>query len=329
MNRLLVIGVGRAALAAFGLATLVAHGTAQQSPELALIVDESGAKVARYDTNTGTYFGSFGSGYLVDPIGVTVRGDTAYVADDISSSYSTIKKFNWSTGQYMGTLFSGAPYMYRGVEFDPQGFLVAGDYGVANRLWRMDPSNGSTQGINLSGTPQFTAEDVDFNGSTAYVASYSSGSGGLRTYSVSGGTTYTLQHEELLGEDYYGVAFQTTGQGSFAYVAGHGAGGAVLRQFYSSGFNDYSASYGAPGSYLTGIGFGHFGMGFVNGFDASSVSHVWRFDANSNSIAPIGSFTTPQVVSPRGMAIVAMPEPASAIVILAGLAAMGARRRRT
>src|SRR5262249_49492631 len=99
----------------------------------------------------GQYLGSFGTGYLVNPFGLTVSGDTAYVSTitaAFGTYFSKVDKFNWSTGAFLGSLFSSLPYEITDLTIYGNS-LLASDFGDGiggNSMRTFDLTSGAMIG---------------------------------------------------------------------------------------------------------------------------------------------------------------------------------------
>lgn len=122
------------------LATAAVAASAQMPKvEMALLVDTAHNLVHRVDLQTGRYFGTIGMGKLVTPQAIAVDSakGIAYVSD-----YVGVKKFDISTGRYLGMLLSGSS---AALVCEPNGnvdAIIGSAGGFVVR--RMNPNNGAT-----------------------------------------------------------------------------------------------------------------------------------------------------------------------------------------
>lgn len=301
------------------------------SPEMMMVVDDGGSingntiapRVERYDPYTGAYLGSFGTGYLMNPSGITIYGQNAYVSDQFTydgAAYSRIDEFNFSTGAYEGSIFNSEPYNLFGLGTYGSN-IVASDFGYGGSggaIWSWTSTGTLNGSYSLPGTPY--AEDIatDSNGHD-YVASafgglfiYNAGSNGLPTSLVSQVGTTT---------GYVGVA--TTSALPGTVFAGGATSVGELDEYNSAGglLSDYQTG---SSMYYYSLAFGHNGMLYA----LTSSQTIQRFDGTTSlNYGPIGSFALGDTAHGIRMAVYAAPEPVSTSLLVLGTAGFLIRRR--
>ena len=303
------------------------------SPELMLVTDSGGTladgtvvapRIERYDPYTGAYLGSFGTGYVHDPVGIAVVGQDAYVADPFTyagTGFTRIDKFNFSTGAYDGSIFAGAPYNLYGLAKYGTYTLASdnGNGGNSEGVYTFDANGNET---NFFAMPSgIFPESIAADGSHDYVATVS---GGLFSYNLSAsGVTTSLNFNATPAATLYGVAVNQGDVFTSGYANGTSDG--VIYEYNTSGalLGEYSNGIASNGYYS--LAFGHNGMLYAAG--AGNV--ITRFDGDYNiEFGPLGSFSMSQTAEAERIAVYAAPEPASMFGLGLGAVALIARRRR-
>ncbi len=302
------------------LAALLAASTwSFGSFELLLVADAGTSTVHRFDSVTGSYFGSFGSGYLnaVTDMAIDSRSQSAFVLEGANRIY----QFDYNTGLYLSSPQLGfSPLDIQGSQAG--GFLAK----ASNISWRLyNAAASSFVTFNAPSGAVFGSATTMASGFTAIAesvgASLSIGiynSAGARVSALSfGGTSI----------DY----LQATGNSIADLYTFSGARWAEVLTFTSAGaFQDATVS----DSNMTG---------FVNGPRASvlghgSICHVVGINpANAaqgivGRTEPInssnkGTYGTSVLKNPVAVGIVVAPEPGSMVALAIGAMALLRRRR--
>lgn len=294
--------------------------------ELGLVVDASTRVVHRFDTYTGNYFGSFGSGFLTSPRGIFIQQSTgtAYVQDVVSGSHR-LRAFNYNTGEYLGSTF--------GSTFN---WLLFGDtFGTiaSDGNYYTSDANGGTAKIRLDQTTFFgwhtnvaVAQGGVAEGSDGNIYSIDT-AGNLRfgakaTFTAPGGNAWPSS-----------VAGMTT---SNPKQMAHHAG----RVYWANNGTDSIGSAGmggvAPGSFSIaanldqpiGLAFAHAGTMYVSGKrpGAPGVGRIIRVDAATGDF--LGFLGEGFLTDPRAMAIVVAPEPGTIAALALGVLIVARRKKR-
>lgn len=278
--------------------------------ELGLVVDAATLNVKRFDTFTGTFMGSFGNGFLTNPMSVAIGpGGVAHVLDAVGS-LGRVRRFDYNTGEYLGSVSISGFVIGSGSQLT---IGTDGNYyasaGFASCTARISPVTGVAQGFFCSsGSNEFSVVE---------------GSDG-RIYSV-----------DITGRIVASPKATFVGQ----FAAPWPFNGPVIanvnapRQlqtfnnllYWANSGNDTIgiANYagGAIGSYNVNaqldqtrcLAFAHGSTMYVGGFEVGSVvvGKILRVDALSGD--QLGSFGTGYLQNPVSIAILAAPEPGSLI----------------
>lgn len=297
-----------------GIIALAAVSPAMASFEMLLASDTAGDAVRRIDPISGVTLGSFGSGFLIDPTGVSVdqTNNLAYVLDN----GNRVTRWNYNTGDFAGSFSvgSGATYMTR----NSDGTLNVA-YASSSVLRRY-----STSGTVLATYTVTTGFSVLHgfvgNDGAMYVATRTGNSPGLQQFNYNTGASVTT-----FGWYIDRVARFPTGN-SYLNVFGDGTGAGVLiehDQFFGVPNNTGAIASSLIAS-ATGVAHGHDGMAYISGTNAGGTSLVLRYDSNTRVLGtPIGGLGT---ISSIG--IVVAPEPGTMAALGLGAVALLRRRKR-
>lgn len=306
--------------------------TAQASYELVMVADRLTKSVHRFDGVTGSYFGSFGSGFLNAPVSMCIDQATnsAYVMDNLtpSASYSEtnysghrIVKFNYNTGEYISSFKPTYSYNRAQVGYF-QGQLIVGTDG--SLIDAYDPSTGGFKGtytMSVSGGAMAVSTSLGRVFSVGY-----SGSGAISTQNF-GGTSQI--NYPIASAPPTTVVRQMAISGDRALVVG---GTPIVSKFTPSTLNSaatnnltFSTGTGLAGS-LGGVGFGHGDIAYVSEMLGAGSAKITRMYYSEFALG--GSFGAGILQEPRSIAVVVAPEPTTWLAMGIGLAILARRRRR-
>ncbi len=305
-------------IAAVAAATVGAHAL-----ELGLVVDAGNKDVRRFDTFTGTYFGSFGGGFLVDPKSVAITSDGIAHVLDVVSSQGVVRRFRYNTGDYLGGVvlsnfsFTGQPQLTVGSDGS---YLATGGASSCVGRWTT------------------TGAQIGF-------ACQTSG-GGECGLAESGGNLYTIgnspvQLNQIALSAIVGNAVRYPTQTPVSNVnAGRQMQIRNNRIWWINSGNDSVTSTNLNGTSAIAfpittqldvpqaLAFDHTTTAYIGGFEVGSttVGKIIRLDTLTNVV--VGSFGQNFLKAPVSMAILTAPEPGSCAIIALGIAALAARRRK-
>lgn len=301
------------------------------SPELMLVTDFGGTlngitiapRIERYDPYTGAYLGSFGTGYVTDPTGITIVGQDAYVSNPFTyggTSFSRIDKFNFSTGAYDGSIFSSSPYNIYGLATYGT-YVLASDFGFDGYYAGIYTFNSAGQQTSFYAMPTGSEpESIAADSSHAYVASLANGLYGYNLNS-SGVVTSQAFNTGAGTDEYYGVTDYGAGNTVFAdgvtssdlgVVSAYSTAGTLLSQYTTSTLLYDSAAMG------------HNGMLYA----LADSNMIQRFDGTEAlSFGPVGSFNLADTAVGVRVAVYAAPEPVSTAFLAMGAMGLILRRR--
>lgn len=297
------------------IALVVSAVHVNASFEMVLVSDSGDDVVHRFDPVTGGYLGSFGTGYLSNPLGIAIDqpNNTAYVLD----AGNAIVKFDYNTGAFMGSFVvsGGATYLNR----NPDGTL---NLAYANRVERRNTAGGLivtyTHGTGFVGQQGFHAEDGLF-----YVSTRTGlGSNGLSRHNYATGA--------LIGTTSWAAdrLIRLPGTNILNVYEGFGGGNCVFENdVFNNGPIFIQANSIAAIQNPKGVGLGHDGIAYACGTDRVTPAQgiIQRFDTNTWSYR--GAFGQTILSVPTGMAVVVAPEPATWGAMAIGALALMRKRK--
>lgn len=313
------------------------------SPELMLVADTGNTligapgKIDRYDPYTGAYLGSFGAGYLKNPIAVSVIGSEAYVSDDLTvngSNYSRIFKFNFSTGAYDGMVYNGGPYQLNSIN-SYNGNLVATDRGNSNvagyaGIWTLTPTGGVLGYSLIPGPTNVVLDAGTVVGSNYFGAVFNSAfnGGGIVDGNLdANGKVVSFNNTIDATEAYFGIASAAVNGQQFIFGAAtpNGLTSEYIRKFDTSGNMVGSYQLSSTDHLVASLAAGHNGMLYGMSYDGT----VTRYDGGGSlALGPLGTFKLANTVNPYSIAVYAAPEPVTMVGLALGTWALVSRRRR-
>lgn len=296
------------------LALFAVSGCALGSFELLLTVDQNSDSIRRFDPVTGTALGSFGSLQLTDPQSVKVSklGTFCYVMD---YGDRAIKKFNYNTGEYLGSIpsiLTSTTWIHEFSNGDLLLYQWSSSFvrrvNSAGTLLNSYPAPGGA--LNIRGAAIGPAGEV-------YVAW--AGTNRIHQYSGSG----------VLGSQsaVFASPFSETGQmeisGSFGVVCDGGSG--TFRTFATGNPPTAGSMVNLDTrlDYAYSAAFGHGDLLYIGGIPQSGNDSIQVLNRSTMSVT--GSFGSGTIV---GMDIVVAPEPGSLVSLgLGGIALLVSKRR--
>lgn len=286
----------------------------QASFELILAMDRgtgSNGKVHRYDGDSGTYLGSFASGWVGASSVMAVNQSANELA---VGTGGFIRIFNYNTGELKRTLFTGntlTTLTYAG------GNNFSYTLGTVSGIFTINSIAGGASTI-ATGTFGAFVKHLVVNGSDIR---YTDSSTNQVFRSTNGGTTFTsygipavaltggLAQGIASGNNYNDIYYTSTSVGGIYYDYGSGAGSLTFAGF----------------SGTTGVGLAHGGSNFILGTATAGGARFIKTDTYLNSGF---QFDAPQITTPGHIAVVVAPEPGSWMALGIGAAALLSRRRR-
>lgn len=296
-------------IAAFGLVAGAAHG----SYELLLVADRGTDSIHRYDPQSRTYLGSFGGGFLQNPVGIAVNkaAGECYV---IEANNEAIFVFNYSTGNLLRinqvasaspaprlTFDGGTNLGYVG---NSSGGLYNINTGAIVRSWNI-PSTGAGITYDSASNRYFMVNSFN-NTISTYLASSSAATGTTPAGPIlfEEGDIATLR-----GDAYFCDNTDMLFQWSTSI------GSAPIH---------YSTATTMP--VIQGLVSGHATLYICGQLVAAGARGIMMYDPISNRYG--SAFGQAQLLDPQQMAIVLAPEPGAFLALGAGAAAIVLRRRK-
>lgn len=286
----------------------------QASFELILAMDRgtgSNGKIHRYDGDSGTYLGSFASGW----VGANSVMAMNQSANELAiGSGGFLRIFDYNTGELKRTLFtSGTMTTLAYAGGSNFSYTLASSSGIftinsvtggastistaiAGALVKHLVVNGSDIRYTDSSTNKIFRST---NGGTSF-SSYN-----IPAPALTGGLAQGISSGNNFNDNYY----TSTSFGGFYYDYGSGTGSLSL-----SGFSG-----------TTGVGRAHGGSNFILGTAAAGGA---RFIKTDSYLGAGFQFDAPQIATPGHIAVVVAPEPRSWVALGIGAAALLSRRRR-
>jgi hypothetical protein len=305
------------ALSLFALSFTTAYAG---SFDLVLVTDQGSKNVKRFDGTTGAYLGAFGSGFFTNPQGITIQGGIAHVMDVVSNS-ARIRKFNFSTGEYLGSVsvqswsFSaGGSNLIIGT--DNNYYITASGQGGTTRT---SMTTGVQVATRLATVERGIAQGQD---GRIYVNAIDS-----RLYSDIGGFSgfgsWGSNVAAPINDPYQMVLVGGT------RLASANAGNDSVTSFTTGGSSLASFSVDSLLDDPRALGLGHNNVLYAGGFVAGSTTNgqIVRLDAFTGD--NLGVFGSGILQNPHSMAVQMAPEPGTMIAIAAGIGLLAKRRRRS
>lgn len=306
------------------LVGLAVAPAAHASFELMMALDRTDKVVHRYDSETGTYLGSFGAGFIQNPIGMVINQatNTAFVLQDRigGSSIDYVTRLDYNTGAFLGTIQINS--------------FNAASIGILNDGRLMSSMIGS---------------DISLLSSTGTEAAWVSSPSTVTSGSYSGmaqdafGTLYGIHANGVI----YGWANPFTGANGAQPPISLGAPGALVTRGQLAARGDWMAAGNlstlffartAPGggffltssvgtiySNIRGVAIGHENLMYAAGQTGASSGSISRYDQFGNFA---GSFGAGQLKDPIALSVVVAPEPGTMAALGLGLAALLRRRKK-
>jgi len=277
------------------------------SYELLMVADGLTDSVHRYDSMTGTYLGSFGSGYMSAPAHITADSTTgrAYVTNFIARNVQT---WDYSTGVLLNEWsVSGTPW---GITRLATGNLLVGtstgvkEYTITGTKVR---DFLGLYGVGTDGTNIYTAADNQvrkFSPSGLLLGTFSSGTDTIFQFAFRQGTAYG------------------TGGTNSAYFGS-------FNSVTMSGYGQLPVSNLASGYRIDGIAMGHANFAYLSGRLPLDPTKGVISRYNVAERRGYSSFGSAQLKDPRGIATVIAPEPGTLFALGLGVVCVFRRRRQS
>jgi hypothetical protein len=249
--------------------------------------------------------------------------------------YSRIDKFNFSTGAFDGSIFSGGPNIIMGLaKFGPN--LLACDYGTPSAtnggIYTYDANGNQSGFLSLpngtgpSGIAVDASHDFISTGGGTAIAPLP----GLISYNLdANGISTTLHFSTALGKNYHGVLTYQSSLGLRVMAGGQLGSTTILDEYDTSG-NHVDQIQLDPSTVDTidAIAVGHNGLVYAltGGPDASN--EIFRFDGNQPLfLGPLGHFNLNDTALSGRIAVYTAPEPLSVAALGLGFLVLIRRRR--
>ncbi len=324
----------------FALSTIAVglSGLSHASYELLMQIDlaaSGGPMVRRFDPVSGSSFGSFGQGYLHNPQSIAYRNGVLYVLDYFGTGNGAgrIVRFNPSTGEPLGAFSLGSVWgkvsSGSGMTITPSGTFLISD--ATNSSTFSYVNEYAVDGSYLFNRYWFLSNNhvsraVAFNAAANRVYLSDVTGGTVEVFNYSSGTSVSIQS---VGAPNW--ALFSTIIGNYLYYSSDVQSGNIYRYQINGdgslgGVSSFNPSNFAMVNTL-GIGGGHSPFAYAAQMNGSGAWSYSRF--NSITGEPYGSFGSGVMAKPWGnIEVITAPEPASALGLVLGVAAIAARRRR-
>ncbi len=302
------------------LACLAVASASQASFEL-MLVAEFGGPISRFDALTGTSFGSFGAGQLIQPYGIAVNPSRqeCYVAD---AGQRRIVVFNYNTGEYLREIEKPTGINYGQVALAQNGDLLLSEYLSGSTAKRISAINGAVLATYNPPTGAGSSHGIlEGPGGEVYVgwngiekvARYTNSGGNATSLSAASATTMIDAH-------------QAARSGNQALMA-LGNQAKVLRYTLngSSATIDGEFNYSSEVTRVLGVAMGHGELAYVSGNAPGGARTILQINRVTGAVR--GKFTSTTAGEYTAMAVVTAPEPAGVTALVLGLAVLVRRRR--
>ncbi len=305
---------------------LISAPFAQASFDLMYVLDGATKSVHRVDPINGISLGRFGAGFLNNPIAMSLdASNNVWVLDGMVSGSSRIRKFNGSTGDYLGG-------------------------------WATPYSSGTNAKIIVTSTNVFVTGGANY--SYAYLFNYTLAGvivddgylGGSATSSYGqgvatlGGNAYWSGYQTSTGvQKLYKTPISTTWNGttvnSSAEIAGFNSSnlishnGKLIFNPSNSGGYVYDANLNLVSSFIMpgfntikGLASGHEDLVHIAGMTNTGFAVAKYYSGSNDYLSPTVIAGT-GITDVRDIAVQVAPEPASMIALTFGLVAIIKRRK--
>ena len=305
------------------LVGLAVAPAAHASFELMMALDRTDKVVHRYDSETGTYLGSFGAGYLQNPIGMVINQatNTAFILQDrTDGGLDYVTRLDYNTGAFLGTIqissFNAASI---GILNDGRlmSSMIGSDISLLSSTgteaaWVSSPSTVT------SGTYSGVAQDafgnlygIHANGVIYGWANPFTGANGAQPSFILGAPGALVTRGQLAARGNWMAA----GNLSTLFFARTAPGGGFS---LTSGVNTIYSN-------IRGVAIGHENLMYAAGQTGASSGSISRYDQFGNFA---GSFGAGQLKDPIALSVVVAPEPGTMAALGLGLAALLRRRKK-
>lgn len=307
------------------LVGLAVAPAAHASFELMMALDRTDKVVHRYDSETGTYLGSFGAGFLQNPIGMVINQatNTAFILQDRTvggSGLDYITRLDYNTGAFLGTIqVVSAVAASIGILNDGRlmSSMIGTDISLLNSTggeakWVSSPS-GVTAGT-YSGMAQDafgTLYGMNANGVIYGWANPFAGANGLQPPYVLGASGSPVTRGQLAARG--------------DWIAAGNLSTLVFARTAPGGGFSLTSGVGTIYSNVRGVAIGHENIMYAAGQTGASSGSISRYDQFGNFA---GSFGAGQLKDPIALSVVVAPEPGTMAALGLGLAALLRRRKK-
>ena len=304
------------------IAALLASSSAMASFDLVMVADRGTKSVHRFDGNTGLYLGSFGAGFLQNPMSMALdqANNRVFVADQVGAGTGAgsvqvrIWSFNYNTGSYLNSFSTAFTYINPQIAYQPTSnrVFVGHDGGIADSYSAASGSFGP--GINWL-APQSalaTAENGDVWAANGTIVQRFSGSTANYTMASPVSNTSGLGQRQMAISN---GRILTAGGTSFSTFS------TTLSTTAANSLTTTATSY----SQLSGAAFGHGNLAYITGSKTTTTGAISRILYNERLV--LSEFGGGVLQEPRSMVVVVAPEPGSMIALGAGLVALLRKRK--
>lgn len=289
-----------------------------------MVADRGNDAIHRFDGISGAYLGSFGQGYVQNPMALALdqANNRVFVAEPTNGSNGSVGgsariwSFNYNTGEYLNSFTTNFLYGIPQIAYR-SGFLSVGNDGsiydrydvntglvVRTSQWPLASAGLAHQGTNLwafSDNKVYSRDDVTNGLVTTYTMATpvaSSTLSGQRQLAISGNRALAV------------------GAISFS--------GFRLDTLSTSGTNAMVTNSISGYNQMNGAGFGHGDIAYVGGTRSAGGGAISRILWSSGThLQTLGSGILSE---PHGIAVVVAPEPGSLLGM--GVAALAFLRRK-
>lgn len=307
MNKLLtfafVFGLGTSAFASF---------------DLVFVADTGTDTIHRFDGDTGVYLGSFGAGFLVDPMSIAIDKPNNRLC--VSASNGVFQMDLWNGNLLNMTITGNAHHLITG--------------GGANFLWSYATSQNFFAGMYTGFDGAYIGQNMPTTSLYGGIGLYNSSllavevtSAKLRTYNYGGfGGNATLQK-----------SYNVTSPSANGQMAVNSSGQIILADgtlnrvhtgstAWADGFN-MGFSVVSELSSVTGAAYAHGSFFYASGRNAANTSGL-LVRRNSSYLGTFGTYGSGILQQPRDIAVIAAPEPAQFAAIGLGILGILFKKRK-